>query len=97
MLDVDEYERYEAPSLIKWKKLSLEQQLKTVQELSEKYKDKLDVIKVKNQSIEVSLIMEKNEVYDYLVEYEAYIRKALGEFPVIILLKDRADENKKRK
>ncbi len=97
MLDVSEYKRYEPPSLIEWKKNSNEAQLKKVQELSTEFDDKLEVIKVKDQSIEVNLYMPKDKVYDYLVSYEAYIREKLGNFPVIVLLKDRADENRKRK
>lgn len=97
MLDVNNYKRYESPSLIEWKKFSNEEQLNQVKLLSKKFDDKLEVIKVNNQAIEVNLFMNKNEVYDYLVSYESYIREQLGNFPIIVLLKDRADENKKRK
>ena len=97
MLDANDYKRYEPPSLIAWKKIPIEEQLKKVKRLSEKFNDKLEVIKVKNQAIEVNLYMPKDKVYDYLVSYEAYIREELGNFPVIVLLKDRTDENRKRK
>lgn len=97
MLDANKYSRYEPESLVKWKKLSSQEQLEKVKILSKKFNKELEVIKVNNQAIEVNLIMAKNKVYDYLVSYESYIREKLGNFPVIVLLKDRADENKKRK
>lgn len=97
MLEVNKYERYESPELIEWKKLDKLEQLKKVVKVSEKYEDKVDIINVHNQSIEVSLFMQKDDVYKFLVEYEAFLRKELGGFPIIVLLKDRADENRKRK
>lgn len=97
MLDADNYTRYESPALKEWKKYTFEEQLKKVQELSHEYSGKLEVINVKHQAIEVNLFMEKSEVYDFLVQYESDIREKLGTFPIIVLLKDRADENKKRK
>lgn len=97
MLDVNKYERYESPELIKWKKLSNDEQLKIVKLHSELFKDKLEVSSVKNQAIEVNLFIDKKDVYEFLVNYENYIREKLGNFPVIVLLKDRVDENKKRK
>ncbi len=83
--------------LQEWKKLSPTQQLEKVQSFSTQYKDKMDVLAVKDQAIELSLFMEKNRVYTFLVSYETYLRQKLGNFPIIVLLKDRADENRKRK
>lgn len=97
MLDVNDYERYESPELIEWKKLSSVKQREIIVELTKSYSDKVIVEKVNNQSIEVTLFMIKSEVYDFLVKYEYYIRKNTGNFPVIILLKDRTDENRTRK
>ena len=97
MLDAIEYKRYESPELIKWKKLSNYEQLEIVKLHSELFKDKLEVSSVKNQAIEVNLFIDKKDVYEFLVNYENYIREKLGNFPVIVLLKDRVDENKKRK
>ena len=97
MLDVNEYKRYESHELIKWKKLSNYEQLEIVKLHSELFKDKLEVSSVKNQAIEVNLFIDKKDVYQFLVNYENYIREKLGNFPVIVLLKDRVDENKKRK
>lgn len=97
MLDVNEYKRYESPELIEWKKLSNNEQLEIVTSYSELFKDKLEVSSVKNQAIEVNLFIDKKDVYEFLVNYENYIREKLGNFPVIVLLKDRVDENKKRK
>lgn len=97
MLDVNEYKRYESPELIKWKKLSNYEQLEIVKLHSELFKDELEVSSVKNQAIEVNLFIDKKDVYQFLVNYENYIREKLGNFPVIVLLKDRVDENKKRK
>lgn len=97
MLDANEYKRYESPELIKWKKLSNYEQLEIVKLHSELFKDKLEVSSVKNQAIEVNLFIDKKDVYQFLVNYENYIREKLGNFPVIVLLKDRVDENKKRK
>ncbi|MDZ7817705.1 MAG: hypothetical protein U5K55_03390 [Aliarcobacter sp.] len=97
MLDANNYERYESPELIEWKKLSHDEQFKIVNSYSDVFKDRLEVSSVKNQAIEVNLFVDKKDVYDFLVKYENYIREKLGNFPVIILLKDRIDENKKRK
>ncbi|MDD2894891.1 MAG: hypothetical protein PHG81_02625 [Aliarcobacter sp.] len=97
MLDANNYERYESPELIEWKKLSHDEQFKIVNSCSDVFKDRLEVSSVKNQAIEVNLFVDKKDVYDFLVKYENYIREKLGNFPVIILLKDRIDENKKRK
>ena len=97
MLDVNEYKRYESPELIKWKKLSKYEQSEILKLHSELFKDKLEVRSVKNQAIEVNLFIDKKDVYEFLVNYENYIREKLGNFPVIVLLKDRVDENKKRK
>lgn len=97
MLDVNDYERYESPELIKWKKLSFDEQFEIVNSHSEVFKNKLEIKTVRNQSIEVNLFIEKKDVYDFLVKYENFIRERLGNFPIIVLLKDRLDENKKRK
>lgn len=97
MSDVNNYTRYESSELIQWKEYSVEEQLTIVKEHNNPYKEKVEVCKVHHQSIEVSLFMKKEEVYTFLVQYETYMREKLGGFPIIILLKDRADENKKRK
>lgn len=97
MSEANKYERYESPQLKEWKKLNDEEQLIKVREVSKGYEEQLDVQKVHHQSIEVSLFMEKEKVYGFLVEYETFLRNQLGGFPIIVLLKDRADENRKRK
>lgn len=97
MSDVSKYIRYESPELKEWKKLNPEEQYKKVNELSQVYFEKVKVSTVNNQSIEVNLFIPKSQVYEFLVEYEAYLRKKLGGFPIIVLLKDRIDENRKRK
>lgn len=97
MLENTKNSRYESKELQAWKKLDNQTQFIKVTELSKELMDKVKVIKVQDQAIEVSLFIEKNEVYDFLVSYETFIRNKLGNFPIIVLLKDRADENKKRK
>lgn len=97
MSDVYKYKRYESPELIEWKKLDSEKQFEIVNEFSQPFYEKVKVSKVNNQSIEVDLFMRKSDVYNFLVEYETYLREKLGNFPIIVLLKDRADENRKRK
>lgn len=97
MLDANNYERYESPELIEWKKLSHEEQFKIVNSYSNVFKDRLEISSVKNQAIEVNLFIDKKDVYEFLVKYEKYIREKLGQIPIIILLKERIDENKKRK
>jgi len=83
--------------LEEWEKLSFEKQLQKVKDLSTQYADILEVLSVRNQAIELNLFMKKENVYTFLVSYETYIREQLGNFPIIVLLKDRADENRKRK
>jgi len=83
--------------LEEWEKLSFEKQLQKVKDLSTQYADILEVLSVRNQAIELNLFMKKESVYTFLVSYETYIREQLGNFPIIVLLKDRADENRKRK
>lgn len=97
MSDVNNYLRFESPELIAWKKNSFDEQLLKVQNLNIPYQKFVEVIQVHHQSIEVNLFMKKEKVYDFLVKYEAHMRNELGGFPIIILLKDRADENRKRK
>lgn len=97
MLDANKYKRYESPTLIEWKKLSDDEQFKIISFHSDIFKDKLEVSSVKNQAIEVNLFIDKKDVYEFLVKYENYIREKIGNFPIIVLLKDRVDENKKRK
>lgn len=97
MLDVDKM-RYGADKLKTWKNLDKQDQLTIVKNLtSKKYNNIVDIRSVKNQSIEITLHLEKEKRYDFLVEYEAFLRKNLGNFPIIVLLRDRADENRKRK
>lgn len=83
--------------LKEWKKLDKKQQFDIVYEISKKFFDRLELVKVDNQSIEVTLFVEKNLFYDLLVEYETFLRQSLGNFPIIVLLKEKKDENKKRK
>lgn len=97
MSESTKYERYESEELKEWKKLDAKIQLEKVQELSVGLSDKLEIVRVHDQAIEVSLFVEKSEVYDFLVSYETLMRTKLGNFPIVVLLKDRADENKKRK
>jgi hypothetical protein len=97
MSNINNCIRYESPELIKWKKLTSEEQLNQVNKFNRVYEDKVKVVRVSNQAVEVSLFMPKEMVYDFLVEYESYLRESLGGFPIIVLLKDREDENRKRK
>ena len=90
------YYRYESPELKLWKKLTADQQFKKVDELSQDFKEKLKVIDVHNQSINVELFVPKDEVYDLLVEYETYLRENLDNIPIIVLLQGKSDANKKR-
>ena len=91
------YSRYESEELIKWKKLSSEKQIEIVNEFSNPYAEKLKIIQVNNQSIKVELLVSKEEIYNTLVEYETYLRKKLQNIPIIILLQEKNDANKKRK
>jgi len=91
-----EYYRYESPELKLWKKLTPSQQFEKVSELSQSFKEKLEVIEAHNQSIKVELHVQKDEIYNILVEYEAYIREKLDNIPVIVLLQGKTDANKKR-
>lgn len=97
MSEADRYKRYESEELIEWKKLDSNEQLKIVNDFSKEYSEKVEVNKVHDQSIEISLCLNKDDVYKFLVDYETYLRDKLGGFPIIVLLKDRADENRKRK
>ncbi|WP_457749349.1 hypothetical protein [Sulfurimonas sp.] len=90
------YERYESQELQEWKKLSSEEQFKQVKYLSDKYKESLELLFVRDQSIQVSLKIPKNEHYDLLVSYEAYLRENLGNIPLIVLIEEKKDENKRR-
>ena len=90
MLEADKYKRYESLELIDWKKLNEQQQFERVVKISKQYEDQMDIIKIHNQSIEVSLFMAKEDVYHFLVEYESYLREKLGGFPIIVLFKVRA-------
>lgn len=92
--DIEENSNF---ALVKWEKLSFNQQLEKVKYLSSMYEDSMEVLSVKNQAIELNLFMKKENVYTFLVSYETYLREQLGHFPIIVLLKDRADENRKRK
>jgi len=83
--------------LQEWKRLSSTQQLEIIKAFSTEYQDEIDVLAVKDQAIELNLFMEKHHVYEFLVSYETYLREKLGNFPIIVLLKDRLDENRKRK
>mgnify|MGYP000329479017 CR=1 FL=1 len=97
MLDVTNSENSPSGMLKEWKKLSPPQQLEIVKGFSTQYNNQLNVLSVKDHAIELSLFMEKDDVYTFLVSYESYLREQLGNFPIIVLLKDRADENRKRK
>jgi len=97
MLDVTNSVNESLIKLEKWKKLSATEQLEKVKELSFQYHTMLEVLSVKDQAIELNLFMKKDSVYKFLVSYETYLREQLGDFPIIVLLKDRADENRKRK
>lgn len=88
--------RYESPALKLWKKLTTDQQFEKVNELSQVFKDRLDLIEVRDQSIKVELSVEKSEIYDLLVEYETYLRENLDNIPIIVLLQGKTDANKKR-
>ena len=83
--------------LEEWKNLSSDLQLTKVRKASVKYDGLIEVLSVRNQAIEVNLFVEKSEIYSSLVDYETYLREQLGNFPIIVLLKARSDENKKRK
>lgn len=91
MLDVDS--RFK---LKEWKSLSGKEQFAKIEELSLHYSSKVSIIKVQDQAIEIDLHIDENRAYEFLVEYERYLREALGSFPIIVLLGDRKDENKKR-
>jgi len=96
-MNQEKYQRYESEELKKWKKLSKENQTKIVKSLSNDFSQKLVVVSAYNQSIKVELFVEKKETYNILVEYETYIREKLEGIPIIILLQERDDANKKRK
>ncbi|MDD3442931.1 hypothetical protein [Sulfurimonas denitrificans] len=91
-----EYYRYESPELKLWKKLTADKQFERVSGLSQIFKEKLKVIDVHNQSIKVELYVQKDDVYDVLVTYEAYLREKLNNIPIIVLLEGKTDANKKR-
>ena len=96
-MERSKYTRYESPELIAWKQLSHEEQLLKVQSLHNNFKDKLEVISVKDQMIEVNIFVSKEQTYELLVNYETSMRKQLNNIPIIVLLKERLDENRKRK
>lgn len=96
-MERSKYKRYESPELIAWKQLSHEEQLLKVQSLNNNFKDKLEVISVKDQMIEVNIFVSKEQTYELLVNYETSMRKQLNNIPIIVLLKERLDENRKRK
>lgn len=89
--------RYESPELKVFKKLTTDEQFKKVYGLTQGFEDKLEVIAVKDQSITVKLFVEKDKAYETLVEYETYIREKLDNIPIIVLIQERKDANKKRK
>lgn len=82
--------------LKEWKSLSSKEQFAKIEELSLPYNSKVSITKVQDQAIEVDLLIDDSKAYEFLVEYERYLREALGSFPIIVLLGDRKDENKKR-
>ena len=96
-MNEQQYTRYESEELKKWKKLSVDKQIEIVQSFSGDFNDRLTVISVHNQSIKVELYVPKDDIYNTLVEYETYIRKKLDNIPIIVLLQERHDANKKRK
>lgn len=91
------YERYESDALKEWKKISSEEQLEQVIEITEDSGYPLEVKNVKDQMIEVNIFVEKNETYELLKNYEKFLREKLNNIPIIVLLKERLDENRKRK
>jgi len=90
------YSRYESPELQEWKKISQEEQMTKLKKISKPFSDILQVVYVKDQSIRVNILVEKSEYYDSLVKYETYIREELGNIPVIVLVQEKLDENKRR-
>ena len=97
MTNSTEYARYESPGLQAWKKLSQSLQLVKVQDLSHDFINELEVINVKNQMIEVNVFVPKEQIYQLLMNYEKDLREKLDNIPIIVLLKERLDENRKRK
>lgn len=97
MKDAIQYTRYESPELQKWKQLPQLMQLEKIESLSQDFRNELKVINVKDQMIEVNVYVPKEQVYQLLVNYEKYLREKLDNMPIIVLLKERLDENKKRK
>ncbi len=97
MKDTIQYTRYESPELQKWKQLPQLTQLEKIESLSQDFRNELKVINVKDQMIEVNVYVPKEQVYQLLVNYEKYLREKLDNMPIIVLLKERLDENKKRK
>ena len=93
----EKYYRYESPELKLFKKLTTDQQFKKVSEISKKFEDRLSVIQVHNQSIKVEVFVPKEDIYYLLVEYETYLREKLNNIPIIVLLQEKTDANKKRK
>lgn len=89
-------ERYESQELQEWKKLSQEEQFSQVQVLSKEYTEQLEPISVRHQSIRVSMCIPKSEYYETLVDYEKHLRENLGNIPLIVLVEEKADENKRR-
>ncbi|MBL1243442.1 MAG: hypothetical protein COA39_003440 [Sulfurimonas sp.] len=89
-------ERYESQELQEWKKLSQEEQFSQVQALSTKYIEQLEPIFVRDQSIRVAMHIPKSAYYETLVDYEKYLRENLGNIPLIVLVEEKADENKRR-
>jgi len=90
------YGRYESPELQEWKKLTKEEQFLKVQTLSKSFIEKLKPVFVKDQSIKVDMFVPKSEYYELLVKYEAYLRESLGNIPLIVLVQEKLDENKRR-
>ena len=93
----EKYDRYESPALIQWKKQNHEKQLETVISLSQEFEHTIEVVNVLDQRIEVIAYVTKDKIYELLVQYETFIRVKLNDIPIIVLLKEKRDENRKRK
>ncbi len=93
----DKFQRYESQELKLWKKLTQEQQFEQVKELSKSFEERLIPKYVRHQSIKVDVFVSKDEIYSLLVEYETHLRTKLDNIPIIVLLQEKIDANKRRK
>lgn len=93
----EEYSRYESQELKLWKLLSGDEQFSRVDELTKDFEEEVKLIHVRHQAIKVELSVPKDEIYTVLVKYETYLREKLNHIPIIILLQEKLDANKRRK